>query len=152
MKIKTTFGAIHELGSSPFFQQLISIKFSDLYVAYKVQRILKKVLDYYGDIEKRRLSLVDKYGIKVLDKNGKETGKLAVEAGEQQEKYFGELHPFFARENEFDFECFLDLEDLRDNIKLSVYDITLLKPILDEKKIEEYLLKQETENMQSDTK
>jgi hypothetical protein len=159
MKIKATLGQISILCESDFFKKLHEITSTNIYAIYKLRKILQSLGKANEDIQKGRLLIFQKYGKKVLDKNGHETGNISIQqtisenATEEEAKAIKENFENFAKDNaeylnnedSFEIPCFLDMKTLESlELKISPIDLILLEPILDKNKIEKYLAEQET--------
>jgi hypothetical protein len=78
MKVKTKLGNIMGLYSSKFFQELHQVKSKDVYASYRVRKILHSIVSAGEQINKGRSEIFTKYGVKIKDESGHETGDIKV--------------------------------------------------------------------------
>jgi hypothetical protein len=101
----------------------------DFKLAYRIEKITKKLVDNIEKIEDQRLSLVTKFGVKEKDKDGKETSRLSVPP-EKYEEFNGEFLKYLGAESDVDFQE-IPYELLENaNIKVSPADMTMLKKFI----------------------
>jgi hypothetical protein len=103
----------------------------DFKLAYRLDKITKKIVGEIKTIEEFRLKLVDKFGVKEKDKDGKETGRLSVPP-EKYDEFNKEFMEFLGKESTTEFEP-IPYELLENSgIRLSAADLVNLEKFISE--------------------
>ena len=100
-------------------------------LAYRIEKITKKLVTNIETIEDKRLELVKKFGTPDLDKDGKETGRASVKP-DKYEEFNKEFLEYLNAESELDAQE-IPYELLENSgIKVSPADMTVLKKFIAE--------------------
>lgn len=100
-------------------------------LAYRIEKITKKLVANIETIEDFRLALVKKFGQPEKDKDGKETGRLSVPP-EKYEEFNKEFVDYLGAESDVDCQA-IPYELLENSgIKVSPTDMTTLKKFIAE--------------------